>query len=614
MCGGKTFISTSVYNNFMRLHKGMTNLEIAELFRALAASYQLKNPDENKFRIIAYERAADAVEHLSSEAKDLWDEGKLDDIPGVGTSMTEDLGELFKTGSSKHFEDILKGIPSSVFEIMELPRVGAKTASKLVKYLNLGKSKKPIEDLARACKEGKVAIIEGFGEESQKDILLAIVEMRRQVKRHLLPYALNIANEVIAWLKEDKSVIQVDVLGSLRRMASTIGDIDISVATNSPQDVLRRFTEYPKTTRVIEKGEKTASILLPGGIQVDLMVTTPWSYGSLLQHFTGSKHHNIALRELAIKKEMSLSEYGIKVRKQKQLKRFVDEKSFYSFLSLDYIPPELREDAGEIEAAQEGKLPNLVEIGNIKGDLQMHSSFNIETSHDNGESTMEELIEKANSLGYEYIAFTEHNPSRSQHNEQQILDLLKRKQEVVEKLNYSLVKDVKTGVKKVFNSLEIDILPDGRLPIPEKSFDFIDFALVSIHSSFRQSKNDATKRVINGLSYPKAKVFAHPSGRKLNEREGVEMDWPEIFAFCLKNHKYLEINADPIRLDLPDFLVREAVKMGIKLSLGTDAHHQDGLDNMPWGISVARRGWARASDIINTRTLEEFEKIILERG
>jgi DNA polymerase (family 10) len=379
-----------------------------------------------------------------------------------------------------------------------------------------------------------------------------------------------------------------------------------------PEEVLSFFTRYPKSQKTIEKGDHTASILLPGGIQVDLMAQSVDSYGSLLQHFTGSKHHNIALREYALKKGFSLSEYGVKTRSSGKTALFSSEESFYKYLGLRYIEPELREDTGEIEASKENKLPKLIELKDVKSDLQIHSSFDIETSHDLGESSMEEIVQKGSELGYEYLAFTEHNPSQKGHNDENIVEILKRKREKVDEINYSLKSSHKYRIQKVFNSLEIDILSDGRLPIPEVAFDYLDFALVSIHSSFDLDRDLMTKRVLRALSYPKSKIFAHPTARKLNEREGVELNWPEIFDFCLKNKKWVEINCDPMRLDLPDGLVREAVKLGVKMTFGTDAHHKDGMNNMAFGLSVARRGWCEASDIINTRGLTEFEKLLKE--
>jgi DNA polymerase (family 10) len=588
-----------------------TNLQIAELLRDVAAAYELKDlpagkagATKNKFRIIAYQRAADAVEHATSELKDLWDDGKLEEVPGIGASIAEHLNELFKKGKSAHFEAVMKGLPKPMFELMKLPGIGAKTAYKLTTQLKL----KSIADLEKAAKQGKISGIEGFGEESQAKISKTIEESKGKVRRHLLPYAESLAADLILWLKKSSAVISADPLGSLRRRASTVGDIDISVATQKPKEVIDHFAKYPKTVRILERGERTSSIILPGNVQVDLMVQEPDSYGSLLQHFTGSKHHNIALREYAIKHDMSLSEYGIK--KKGETIKCASEEKFYKTLGMEWIPPELREDTGEIEAALSRKLPKLVELSDVRADLQIHSDFDVETSHDIGESSMEEIIKVAEELGYEYLAFTEHNPSQSGHTEKQIVEILEKKSEKVEQLNYSLRKSGTKGVQKVFNSLEIDILPDGRLPVPDEGLETLDLALVSIHSSFSLDRATMTRRVLSALSHPKVKIFAHPTARKLNEREGIELNWPEIFDFCLKNDKWVEINADPMRLDLPDTLVREAVKKGVKLTLGTDAHHKDGLRNMEFGVSVARRGWATDSDIINTRSLSEFEKLL----
>jgi DNA polymerase (family X) len=307
-----------------------------------------------------------------------------------------------------------------------------------------------------------------------------------------------VVGEIIEYLKTNKKVIRADALGSLRRMTSTVGDIDIAVSTNSANEILSYFTKYPKGQRIIEQGDRTASIMIPGNIRVDLMVEGPEAYGALLQHFTGSKHHNIALRELALKKKLSLSDYGIYETKgnTRRLNKIKTEEDFYKFLGMDYIPPELREDTGEIKAALEHKLPKLVELKDIKSDFHIHSDFDIETSHDLGESDMEQLVLKADSLGYEYIALSEHNPSQQGHTDAQIIELLRRKKESIEQINYSLHKNAKRRIKHVFNSLEIDIRPDGSLPVPKEGLELLDFALVSIHSSFNLSKKEMTDRVL----------------------------------------------------------------------------------------------------------------------
>ena len=621
--------------------KEMDNVEIANLLRNVAAALQIQDKDDNKFKIIAYERAADAIEHLSSEAKDIYDEGKLEDIPGVGKSIAKHLSDIFEKGISKELDTLLSQIPSSVFELLPLDGIGPKLAYKLVTELKI-ESPNAISKLKVFAERGKIEKLEGFGIESQAGILKAIFDYKGNVKRHLLNYAEGISGMLIGWMKKDENTVSADTLGSLRRRASTVGDIDIAVASNNPDRSIEHFINYPDSKRTLEKGDRKASILIPGNIQVDLRAQEPDSYGALLQHFTGSKHHNIALREyaLSLSPSLSLSEYGIrKISKQETVnskqktgfnkritKIFRKEEEFYNYLGLEWIPPELREGGSEIQFSLEKKLPKIVDCTDIKGDLQIHSNFDIETSHDLGLSSYEEIVGKANALGYEYVAFTEHNPSRSKHTDAQIIDLLKRKRETVEKLNEAISNkpleissNRKTenskqktviGIKRVFNSLEIDILSDGNLPVPENALETLDFALVSIHSNFRLNKVEMTKRIISALSHPVVLVLAHPTGRKLNERESIEADWERIFEYCINNKKLIEINGDPMRLDLPDHLVKTAVKMGVVFSLGTDSHHIDHMDNMRYAVDVARRGWAEKKNIVNTLTLTEIEEVI----
>ena len=601
-----------------------TNLKIAHLLRSVAAAYTLEQEGETKFRFqsIAYQRAADAVEHSTSELVDVWQERKLREIPGIGPGIAGHLEELFSKGKSKHFDQLLNKYPESVFELMNVPGIGAKTAYKLAKTLGITKAHGAVEKLAEAARKGRIRTIEGFGEDSEAKIIQAVNEVQSRTRRLLLPRAYEIAEGVVEWLKAEPAVIKAETLGSLRRKAATVGDIDIAVATRKPETVVAHFVKYPKKSRIIEAGDASSSIMLGSDVQVDLYLQPPESFGSLLQHLTGSKHHNIALRMYAMKLGFSLSEYGIaKAAKgnsnptddisltkhnQKGLRKFATEEDFYHFLKMDYVPPELREDTGEIEAAQQHLLPNLVSLEDVRADLQIHSNFPIEPSHDLGRDSMEEIVAFADSLGYEYLAMTEHNPSVSNHSNKEIIELIKRKKDRIDQLNGSIKDSDLKRVKRVFNCLEVDIQPDGRLGVPEEGLKQLDFALVSIHSSFKMPTREMTERVLNGLSHTKAKIFAHPTARLLNEREGIDLSWEKILEFCQKNDKWLEINADPARLDLPDILVREAVKNGVKLTLGTDSHAKEMMGNMKYGVWVARRGWAEKKDIINTFTLKDL--------
>ncbi len=581
----------------------MTNRQVATLLRNVAAAYAIKNESKYRFQIIAYQKAADAIENSTSEIKDLFNEGKLESLPGVGPSIRQHLEELIQTGKVKHFAWVIQDIPEAIFPLLDVPSIGPKKAYKLVTEFALKNPTTVIENLAKIAKMGKIASLEGFGEKSQEDILQAIEEYksgRAKTKRMVLPFASQLAEKVLEYLKKSKAVIEAQPLGSLRRQLSTIGDIDFAVSTNFPEQVITHFVAYPYKDRVIEQGPTSASILVSSGKQVDLMTQPPDSFGSLLQHFTGSKHHNVHLRELALKNGLSLSEYGIRKTKDKSLQKVDTEEKFYKTLGLQWIPPEIREDKGEIELASKSKLPKLVELSDMKGDFHIHSNFPIEPSHDMGKNSMEEMLEKAEKLGYNYLGFSEHNPSVSKHISSQIYSILSKRKEKIEQLNAS------NKYVRAINLLELDILASGKLAIDEKALSMIDAALVSIHSNFSMDKETMTKRVIEGLLHPKAKILSHPTGRLLNVRPGYELDFEKIFDFCIKNNKALEINAWPMRLDLPDTLVFDAIKLGVKFVIDTDSHATWQMDMMKYGVAVARRGWAKKSDILNCLPYNEF--------
>lgn len=328
----------------------------------------------------------------------------------------------------------------------------------------------------------------------------------------------------------------------------------------------------------------------------------------MLQYFTGSKAHNIKLREFSLRKGLSLNEFGIKKGKEKAGRgratdyTFSREKDFYQFIGLQWIPPELREGTDEITLAAHNKLPNLVELTDIKGEFHIHSSFDVEESHDPGTDSIEHMVEQAQKLGYSYVAFSEHNPSVSNHTVKDIVKLIQNKHKAIEEFNQKH-KDF-----HCINSLEVDILPDGTLALPEEAFEYIDMVIVSIHSSFKQSLDQMTERILRGLSHEKVKVFAHPTARMLGKREGIQASWDKIFDYCSKQRIALEINSAPSRLDLPELLVRSALKKGNKFVIDTDAHSTDGMHFMHYGVSVARRGWCEKSDIINTQPFSEIKK------
>ena len=587
----------------------MNNKEVARLLRNVAASYRIKDEKKYYFQLIAYENASDTIESLPEQLENLYKENELDNVPNIGKTIKSRLEELFKKGKVSHFDYVLKGIPPAVFALIEIPSLGPKRAYKLSIELGLKNQDTAVDELEKIAKSGGIAKIPGFGEKSEKDILRAIAEFKLgkgKTTRMVLPIAFEVGQRVLDYLYLSKKVKRAETLGSLRRMMPTIGDVDIAVATDDPKAVINHFVKFPNLERVIEKGPTTASILALGGKQIDLMTQPVKSFGSLLQHFTGSKNHNVHLREYALKNGMSLSEKGIKknINGKEKLLKFDTEESFYSELSMDWIPPEIREDTGEIELALKHSLPKLIELSDIKGDFHLHSSFPIEPSHDLGKNTIEEMISKAKSLHYEYIAFSEHNPSISKHTSSQIYDLILKRNEEIYRIEdlYKI---------KIVKMLEVDILPNGSLAIDDKALDKLDAIIVSIHSVFSMDQRQMTKRVISGLSHPKAKILAHPTGRLLNKRNGYELIWNELFDYVKKNKKILEINSWPYRLDLPDTLIRKAKELGIKFAINTDSHASDQMDLMRYGVAMARRGWAEKNDIINAMSYNEMTKYLL---
>jgi len=558
-----------------------TNKEVATLLRNVSAAHQVKGA--NPFQIRAYDVAADAVEHASSDVRALWESGQLDQLPGIGSNMANYIDELLTTGKVKHFENFFKDIPVSMFDFLKISGVGPKTAYKLAKA-----GVENISDLEGKIKS-KTLLKKGFTEKPLENILQGIEEFKRKSDRILLPVAGEVAKQVLEHLRKHKAVLAADPLGSLRRRVATVGDVDLSVASNDPKEVIEHFKKFPGTERIIESGEHTATISVRNGIHVDLMVQPPEHYGSLLHHFTGSKNHNIHMRSLAREKGYSISEYGIKEIKTDKVRPCPKEDDVYSLLGMQTPPPELREDAGEIEAALENKLPQLVELKDIKGDLHTHSFWS------DGQNSIAEMAKAATSLGREYIALTDHSYPT--------LRFYQRLKEI-EQFNYS------QDSIRVITGLEVNINSDYTLQVPDEILAKHDIIFVSIHTSFRQPKEEMTNRILKALENPHVDVFAHPTGRLLLEREGIEADWETIFKRIAHLGKFLEIDGYPNRLDLPDNLVREAKRFGVKFTIDTDAHQIQHLSLMEYGVSVARRGWATKKDIINTLPYRELKSIL----
>jgi DNA polymerase (family 10) len=564
------------------------NLEIAKIFYEMADILEMQNV---AWKPRAYRKAAKAIESLSVDVSEIYKkEGikGLMEIPGVGERLAGKIEEYILTGRIKEYEKLKKSLPSGLETLIEIPGLGPKKAMLLFKKLNI----QTIEDLKRAASEGKIAALTGFGEKSQENILKGIELFERGQQRLLLSNAITIASEIIEELKKVKGVERIEPVGSLRRMKETIGDIDLLVIAKDPILVMDKFTTLKNVERVLAKGEKKSMVVLKGNVQADLRVFERDEFGAALQYFTGNKEHNIELRKIAIKKGYKLNEYGLFKGNKKIAGE--SEEEIYKILIKNYIPPELRENRGEIEAAIEGRLPKLITLKDIKGDFHVH------TKYSDGDDTIEEIAKAAKAMGYEFINICDH--SKSQHvahgmEEERLLKQIEEIKQLRKKLNFN-----------IFSGCEVDILKNGELDYDDEILKKLDIVTVAVHSGFKMSEREMTERIVTALNNKYVKIFTHPTGRLINRREPYQVNMEEIFEVAAKNNIALEIDTFPDRLDLTDINVKTAKEMGIKITIGTDAHSVSQLHYMDLGVAVARRGWAEKEDIINTWEIEKIKE------
>ncbi|MGE4356961.1 MAG: DNA polymerase/3'-5' exonuclease PolX [Candidatus Omnitrophota bacterium] len=568
----------------------MKNYQIAQIFNQYADLLEIKN--DNPFKIRAYRRASQNLEGLTEDIEKLTRENRLQEIPGIGKDLAEKIKEFVNKGKISSFEELRKTVPEGVLKMLEIPGVGPKTAKMFYEKLGI----KSIEELEKLAREHKLSGLPGLKDKTEENILKGIELIKNKRKRMLLGNALPLADSIIASLKNLKEVKRITYAGSLRRMKETIRDIDILITSTHPEKVMGYFVKLPQVKEVLAKGSTKSSILTHEGIQVDLRVVEPDNFGSCLLYFTGSKQHNIHLRTLAQKMGFKVSEYGVfEERTNRNLARGKEEAEIYKILGLSYIPPELREDLGEIEAAQKGELPQLVELKDIKGDLHVHSDWS------DGAHSLEELAEEGIRRGYEYLAITDHSQSLGIArglNEERLLQQIKEIKKINQKLkNFRLL-----------CGTEVDIRKDGSLDLDSKVLEKMDIVVAALHTGFRQSKEELTKRVIRAFESGLVDIFAHPSGRLLGEREAYELDYEAIFKVAKEKKVCLEINSYPQRLDLTDINSRSAKNYGITLAINTDTHNIGQLDYLRLGIAVARRGWLEKRDILNCLPLKELLK------
>jgi len=567
----------------------MKNLLVAGIFRNIAKILEIKG--DNPFRIRAYEKAAQNIESLTEDIEELIKKDKLLEIPGIGKDLAEKIKEITSTGTLKSYLELKKTIPEGLLDLLNIPSVGPKTAKLLYEKLNI----KSIEELEKAIEKNKLQGLFGIKEKTIENIKKGIEILKKGKERIPLAEALQIANEFIRPLKELKEVKMISPAGSLRRKKETVRDIDILVISDKPQKVMDRFTSLPLVKEVLAKGQTKSSVRTEKDIQVDCRVVEEKSFGAALLYFTGSKNFNIKLRTLAMKKKLKINEYG--VFKDDKFLVGKTEEEIFKFLKMAYIPPELREDTGEIELALKFSLPILVEEKDIRGDLHVHSKWS------DGGNTIEEIAEYCKKLNYSYVAITDHSQGLRVAGGLKQSDLKKKKQQI-ENLNKKL-KDF-----KVLYGTEVDIDSEGNLDYKDEVLKEFDIVIAAIHTGFKQSKEKLTARIIKACQNKYVHIIAHPTARLWGVRDAYEIDFEKILKVCRDTNTALEINAFPQRLDLNDTYARMAKDVGVKLAIGTDAHNLDQINNMDLGLAVARRGWLEKDDVLNTFTDEELLRII----
>jgi DNA polymerase (family X) len=546
---------------------------------------------DDRFRSRAYLTAAQRVTSLTEDVRKIKERGELDQIPGVGKSIAATIAEFLDTGESKVLEELRESLPPGVRQLMELEGIGPKNAMRLVDELKIAS----IDDLETAAKEGRVRELKGFGEKKEQNILQSIGDYRNRQTRFLLGAVMPVVDDMLAWMRGSPAVLRVEVAGSYRRRRDTIGDLDVLVASNEPDAASERFVSMPPVERVVSHGATKSTVYLRGHLQVDCRVVPPEAYGAALQYFTGSKDHNVKLRTIGVKLGYKLNEYGLFRRDDDGLVASETEEAIYKALGMDWVPPELRENRGEIEAAMEHKLPNLVKLDEIRGDLHCHSSWS------DGSMEIAEVAEKAKRLGLSYVAITDHSKSLGIAHGLDEKRLAKQGEEI-DALNGKL-----KGIR-VLKGIECDIKADGSLDLPDSTLRELDWVVASIHSGFKNDEDAMTARMIKAMQNENVDAVGHPTGRIIQKRKPYPLNLDRVLESAAQRGVAMEINAFPERLDLDDVSCRKAMEVGVKVMIGTDAHALNQMEFLPLGVAVARRGWLANKDVLNTLTADELTR------
>jgi DNA polymerase (family X) len=571
-----------------------TNTQLADIFKKIADLLEIKG--EVIYKTLAYRRAADSLTSLGREASEYWQEGKLTDIPGVGKAIAEKIDELLSTGKLGFLEKLEAEVPPSLVDLLQVPDLGPKKVALFWKQLGIT----TLEELGAAARAGKLRDLPGMGEKSESKVIAGIEALARRGSRIPLWHAWPLAQKLLAYLRAVPGVEAVEMAGSLRRMRATVGDLDILVAAKDSRQVMEAFTGRPDVIRVVGSGETKSSVEFEHGLRAQLWVLPPERFGTALQYATGSKDHNVRLRELALKKGLSLSEHALTRLDGTEI-LCATEEEVYRKLGLPWIPPELREDRGEVQAALKGELPDFIELGDVKAELHAHTTWS------DGKLSIRELAEAAIARGLKVLAITDHSASLGVAGGLKAEDLPRQRKEID-----AVQKELGSRLR-LLQGTEMEIRADGALDYPDEALEKLDVVIASLHSSLRQPREKVTDRLIRAIRNPHVDIIGHPTGRLFPDREGADLDLEAVFAAAAERQVALEINAHPARLDLDDVNARRAQELGIRLSINTDAHSAADLEMLQFGVATARRGWVMAKNVLNTWKTAELVKWLEKR-
>ncbi len=572
----------------------LSNLQLAEIFRTIGNLLEIKG--EVIYKILAYRKAADSLEALGQDINEIWRAGKLLEIPGVGKAIAEKIDELLTTGQLGFLEKLKTEVPVSLVELLQVPELGPKKAALFWREAGIT----DLAGLEAAARAGKLRGLPGMGEKSEAKIITGIEALSRRTTRTPLGKAWPAAQELLNILRQVPGVQAAEAAGSLRRMKATVGDLDLLAAASDSGPVMAAFTSLPQVVRIVGSGEVKSSVEFTNGLRAQLWVHPPERFGTALQYATGSKDHNVRLRELALKKGLSLSDQAF-VRTDGSEILCATEEEVYAQLGLPWIPPELREDRGEVQAALAGKLPRLIQKEDLRAELHSHTKWS------DGTKTIKEMAEAARQRGLTVLAITDHSQSLGVASGLTPERLLEQRKEI------DAVQAELGDTIRLLQGAEIEIRADGSLDYEDEVLAHLDIAIAALHVSLRQPREKVTQRLLNAIRNPNVDIIAHPTGRLIPEREGADLDMDAVLAAAAETGVALEINAHPARLDLEDIYARRAAGMGIPLAIDTDAHSFSDLDMIHFGIALARRGWIGPQQVINTWEPERLVKWLKER-